>query len=83
MFAGGEGDALQVGVRYGLAVERYAALIAQEPEYALHQRGLAGTVFAEEAHELPAGQGQAHVVQCELGVIFLADVFYLKHFNAP
>ena len=79
VLARGEGYARDVPAANRLTVERYRAVVADEAEYALHERGLAGAVLSEKAHELPARQAEAYVTQRGLAAVILAYVLYFQH----
>ena len=56
--------------------ERDAALLRRfEPEQALDECGLAGTVFADHAQQIAARDREVHVAQHRLPVVAEADVF--------
>ena len=79
VLAGGKAEPVDVGAVDGLAVQRHGALVPHKTQHALHQRGLARAVLAEQPHDLPLWQRQGYIVQRLLGTVFLADMADLKH----
>lgn len=78
-----EGETVYVFMAYGLAVERYRALVLEQAEDALYERTLARAVFAEEANDLAGAYREAEVPDGLMLAVGLADVFEFYHARIP
>ena len=84
VLAGGEGEFYAVSVGDGSSIKGDLSRVAQQAQDALHQGGLARAVLPEEAHDLPAGQGQVDPPKGLLAprIVFF-DLFDLDHDTTP
>ena len=75
MLAGRERDAADIAPVDLFAVQRNLPAILEEAQDRLHQRGLARTVFSEQADDLPLREAEADILQRVLTSIFFRDMF--------
>ena len=66
-----------IGKRYALAVQQDFALIRrQNAAENIHQRGFAGTVFAQKSTNLPGAQFELNICENIIGAEGLVDLFH-------
>ena len=82
VLAGGEGESGNILPGDGLAVQGHRALVAEVPQDAFHQRGLACAVFTKQSHNLAWGEGEIHAHQgIHFSNVGLGDRFQFQHGN--
>ena len=83
VLAGGEGKAPDVFAGDGLSVQADGAVVAQQAQDALHERGLAGAVFSEQADYLAGLQLKVYIVEHLFGAESLVQFVNFEHFIPP